>query len=134
MRQDAQEMDAVNTSGAGKPARLPDGVAGWSWGAFVFSWIWAAGNRTPWGLLGLVPGVGLVVRVLLGVKGREAAWRNRRWDSLSHFRRVQRRWNIAAGVVVACVAAALVALLVLGMGHERPARPSGAQAGEQLEL
>jgi len=130
MRDDAGEMDAANDSGKGKLARLPDGVAGWSWGAFVFSWIWAIGNRTPWGLLGLVPGVGLVVRVLLGLKGREWAWRSRRWDSLSHFRRVQQRWNIAAGVVLAL----LLAALALGIAHDRPARPAGQQTGEQLEL
>jgi len=130
MPDDANKMDTANSSGEGRGARLPQGVAGWSWGAFVFSWIWAIGNRTWWGLLGLVPGVGLVVRVLLGMKGRESAWRNRRWDSLSHFRRVQRRWNVAAAVALALVLAALA----LAVSHDRPARQPGAHAGEQLEL
>lgn len=130
MRDDAKEMDAANSSGTGRQAALPEGVAGWSWGAFVFSWVWAIGNRTPWGLLGLVPGVGLVMRVLLGLKGREWAWRSRRWDSLSHFRRIQRRWDIAAGVVLAL----LLAALALGIAYDRPARPAGQQSGEQLEL
>jgi len=134
MRDDAKEMDAANSSGTGRQAALLEGVAGWSWGAFVFSWIWAIGNRTPWGLLGLVPGVGLVVRVLLGMKGREWAWRSRRWDSLSHFRRVQRRWNIAAGAVLALLLALLLAALALGIAHDRPARPAAQQSGEQLEL
>ncbi len=134
MRDDAKEMDAANSSGTGRQATLLEGVAGWSWGAFVFSWIWAIGNRTPWGLLGLVPGVGLVVRVLLGMKGREWAWRSRRWDSLSHFRRVQRRWNIAAGAVLALLLALLLAALALGIAHDRPARPAAQQSGEQLEL
>ncbi|MCC2962724.1 hypothetical protein LK540_20030 [Massilia sp. IC2-278] len=120
----------VNTPGRNKPERLPEGVAGWSWGGFVFSWIWAIPNRTWWGLLGLVPGVGLVVRVLLGLKGRQSAWRNGRWDSLEHFRRVQRRWSMAAGAVVALVVIALVAVVA----HDRPAPRSGEHAGEQLEL
>ena len=28
-----------NTSGMGKFHATPDGVKGWSWGGFVFSWI-----------------------------------------------------------------------------------------------
>lgn len=87
MLDDANKTDPANTSGQGRLARLPDGVAGWSWGGFVFSWIWAIPNRTWWGLLGLVPGIGLVVRVLLGMKGRQSAWQSRRWDSVAHFRR-----------------------------------------------
>ena len=90
----------TNTSGQGKRHPLPDGVAGWSWGAFLLSWIWAIGNRTWLGLFGLIPGVGLVVRVLLGMNGRRWAWRNRRWDSVEHFQRVQRQWSLAGGVLL----------------------------------
>jgi len=133
MPDDAKNTDPANTSGRGGLERLPDGVAGWSWGGFVFSWIWAIPNRTWWGLLGLVPGVGLVVRVLLGMKGRQSAWRSRRWDSVAHFRRVQRRWSIAAAVVVALVVIALVAAIGLS-AHDQPAPRSGEHAGEQLEL
>jgi len=123
MREDANTMDTAHDG-----RHLPAGVAGWSWGAFAFSWIWAIGNRTWWGLLGLVPGVGLVMRVVLGVKGREWAWRSRNWDSVDHFRRVQRRWSIAAGVCL--VLLALVAALALPTHQQGPAQ----HAGEQLEL
>jgi len=133
MLDDANSKDPANTSGRGRLDHLPEGVAGWSWGGFVFSWIWAIGNRTWPGLLGLVPGVGLAVRVLLGMKGRQWAWQSRRWDSLAHFNRVQRRWSMAAGVVVALVLVALVAAIALTSQHQPTARSSG-QAGEQLEL
>ena len=33
-----------NTSGQGKNSVIPDGVKGWSWGAFMFNWIWAIGS------------------------------------------------------------------------------------------
>ena len=36
---------------------------------------------------------------VLGAKGSAWAWRNGRWDSVEHFKRVQRRWAIA-GVAV----------------------------------
>ena len=133
MLDDANKTDPANTPGQGGLERLPEGVAGWSWGGFVFSWIWAIPNRTWWGLLGLVPGVGLVVRVLLGMKGRQSAWRNGRWDGVEHFRRVQRRWSMAAGVAVAVVAIALAALFTLS-AHDKPAPRSGGNVGEQLEL
>jgi hypothetical protein len=78
----------------GKFYPVPPDVAGWSWGAFFLSWIWAIGNRTWIGLLALVPYLGLIVAVVLGIKGREWAWQNKRWDSVEHFRRVQRTWSI----------------------------------------
>ena len=73
---------------------VPEGVKGWSWGAFFLNWIWAIGNKTWIGLLCLVPIVGFVMAFVLGFKGREWAWKNARWDSLEHFNRVQRLWSI----------------------------------------
>ncbi|RZI41519.1 zinc ribbon domain-containing protein [Herbaspirillum sp. HC18] len=72
---------------------VPNGVKGWSWGAFLLNWIWAIGNRTWWGLLALIPYVGFIIAVWLGIKGREMAWKNGKWDNLDHFNRVQRRWS-----------------------------------------
>ena len=67
-----------NNSGMGKNTELPEGVKGWSWGAFFLNWIWAIGNKTWIGLLVLVPYVGLIVAVILGFKGREWAWKNKK--------------------------------------------------------
>ena len=78
---------------------IPDGVKGWSWGAFFFNWIWGPFNGTWIALLCLVPYIGFVMAVVLGFKGREWAWKNRRWDSLEHFNRVQRLWSIWASIL-----------------------------------
>lgn len=118
----AASFDAGNnTSGQGRQHPLPEGVAAWSWGAFLLSWIWAIGNRTWWGLLGLVPGVGLVVRVVLGMHGRRWAWQNRRWDSVAHFQRVQRRWSLA-GALLALALAGIVAAVALPIHQDRQLR------------
>jgi hypothetical protein len=85
--------DGANNSGGGSAIEVPPGIKGWSWGAFFWSWIWAPFNRTWIGLLALVPYIGLIVAIYLGVKGRELAWRNKRWDSLEQFNRVQRSWS-----------------------------------------
>jgi hypothetical protein len=93
-----------NNSGGGSGVIPPPGVKGWSWGAFLLNWIWAVFNKTWIGLLCLVPYVGLVMSIYLGIKGRELAWRNKYWDSLEHFNRVQRRWSIWGLVLVFGVA------------------------------
>lgn len=103
-----------NHSGTGKLYPVPDGVRGWSWGAFFLNWIWAAGNRTWVGLLALVPYVGFIVAIVLGVKGREWAWQNKRWESVEHFNAVQRRWSIW-GLCVALVPAALGILAAIAI-------------------
>ncbi len=81
--------------------QIPAGVKGWSWGAFLLNWIWAIGNRTWWGLLAIIPYVGIVVALWLGFKGREMAWKNREWHSVEHFNRVQRSWSKWAFIVLA---------------------------------
>ncbi|MGE5490172.1 MAG: hypothetical protein ACM31P_02685 [Actinomycetota bacterium] len=92
--------DHWNNSGGGSSVVPPKGVQGWSWGAFMLNWVWALFNRTWIGLLCLVPYVGFIFCIYLGIKGRELAWRNKRWDSLEHFNRIQRRWSIGAAALV----------------------------------
>jgi hypothetical protein len=83
-----------NTSGQGKTGAVPSEIKRWSWGAFFLNFIWAVGNRTWIGLLTLLPLVGYVMPIILGFKGNEWAWRNKRWKSIDHFKGVQRKWAI----------------------------------------
>jgi Cytochrome oxidase complex assembly protein 1 len=78
---------------------IPAEIDRWNWGAFLLNWIWGVGNNTFIALLTFVPFVGLVMPFVLGAKGSRWAWRNGRWDSIEHFKRVQRLWAIW-GVVV----------------------------------
>ncbi len=93
-----------NNSGGGSGITPPPGVKGWSWGALLLNWIWAVFNKTWVGLLCFVPYIGFVVAIYLGIRGRELAWRNKRWDSLEHFNRVQRSWSVWGLVLVLGVA------------------------------
>jgi hypothetical protein len=104
---------ADNTSGMGAEAIIPYGVKGWSWGAFMFNWIWAIGNRTWIGLLAIVPYVGFVMAIVLGFKGREWAWRNKKWQSIEHFQKVQRRWSLWSLLIVGIAILGIVAAIVL---------------------
>jgi len=102
-------LDQENTSGLGKGHAIPDGVSGWSWGAFLLNWIWAIGNKSWIGLIALLPYVGFIMTIMLGIKGREWAWRNKRWESVEHFQRVQKKWSMW-GLII------FLGALVLGIG------------------
>lgn len=102
------DQPGVNNSGMGQDT-FPHGVKGWSWGAFLLNWIWAIGNRSWIGLLAIIPYLGFIMAIVLGVKGREWAWKNKRWDSLEHFNRVQKRWSFWG--VVLLVVPALIGII-----------------------
>ena len=61
---------------------------------------------------------------VLGAKGREWAWKNKKWDSVEHFNRVQRKWSLWGIwlVVIGFVLALLVflaSLLMMGMAGSK---------------
>jgi len=107
----------ANNSGGGKSAEPPPGIKGWSWGAFLWNWIWAIGNQTWIGLLALVPLIGFFVAIYLGIRGRELAWQNRRWDSVEHFQRVQRAWSMWGLIVLAVAVLFAVAQVALQLNR-----------------
>jgi Cytochrome oxidase complex assembly protein 1 len=90
------------------PKVIPPEIDRWNWGAFLLNWIWGVGNNTFVALLTLIPFFGLVMPFVLGAKGSRWAWRNGRWDSVEHFKRVQRLWAIWGTVIW------LGALMLLG--------------------
>jgi hypothetical protein len=90
----------TDPSGFPETKTVPPEIDRWNWGAFLLNWIWGVGNNTYIALLTLVPFFGiLIMPFVLGAKGGAWAWRNGRWDSIEHFKRVQRRWAIW-GVVI----------------------------------
>jgi hypothetical protein len=90
----------TNSSGGGSGVTAPPSTSGLCWGGFFFGWIWGAFNRTWFGLFGLIPLLNVPVAFILLFKGREWAWRNKRWESVEHFNEVQRKWTIA-GIIFA---------------------------------
>ena len=83
-----------------EPKPIPPEIDRWNWGAFLLNWIWGVGNNTFIALLTLIPFFGLIIMpFVLGAKGSRWAWRNGRWDSVEHFKRVQRLWAIW-GVII----------------------------------
>ena len=81
-----------NTSGMGSAAILPPEIKGWNWGAFFLNWIWGIGNSTWIAFLMFIPLFNFVWIFILGAKGSKWAWQNKKWESVEHFKSVQKKW------------------------------------------
>ena len=110
----AQDTNGDNTSGQGESAVIPDEVRGWNWGAFVLTWLWGICNRVWIALLVLIPFPPFMLAwaIVLGVKGNRWAWQSKRWESIRHFKSIQRRWGIAGATVFAISALVCIAVAV----------------------
>ncbi len=97
-----QSTKFINNSGCGianVSEKVPEEIIGWNWGAFFMPWLWLFPNRVWWGLLCLIPHVGWIMAIFMGVKGNEWAWKSRHWRSIQQFKAHQRGWAIA-GILI----------------------------------
>jgi len=102
-----------NTSGQGKLAVVPEEIKKWNWGAFLLPWIWGIGNNVWIALLCFIPYVNFIMIFVLGAKGSEWAWQKKRWDSIEHFKDVQKKWAIAGLVLFIFVILMVIFLLAI---------------------
>lgn len=93
-----------------EPSAIPAEIDRWNWGAFLLNGLWGIANNTPVALLTFLPLVGFVMPFVLGAKGSAWAWRNRHWDSVEQFKRVQRSWAIMGAVFWIAMIALLASL------------------------
>ena len=92
-RSETTNLARENTSGQGSSAVVPNEIMGWNWGAFLLNWLWSMDNRVWIGLLCFIPYVGIIMSIVLGMKGNEWAWQNKKWESIEHFKRTQATWT-----------------------------------------
>lgn len=90
-----EDYNQSNTSGQGSNAPIPKEIKGWNWGAFLLSWIWGLFHNVWLSLLALIPYVGVIMAIILGIKGSEWAWQTQHYDSIETFRKRERKWTIA---------------------------------------
>lgn len=95
-------------------AAVPPESRGWNWGAFLLCPIWGVCNRVWISLVSLVPYAGLIVAIVVGIKGNEWAWKKKGWEGIEHFKRTQRSWaKWGIGVTVRYIII-IVILMTLG--------------------
>jgi hypothetical protein len=105
---------ASNTSGQGSASALPDELKGWNWGAFFLNWIWGIGNNVWIALITFI--LGWIWAIVLGIKGNEWAWKHKKWDSVEHFKRTQRKWKRwGIGLFIAAVALAIIYAIIVAV-------------------
>jgi hypothetical protein len=93
---------------------LPAELKGWSWGAFVLTWIWGIFNNTWLAFLVFVPALNIIWPFVLGAKGNEWAWQNKKWDSIDHFKQTQGAWR-KWGIILFIISLALFVLYIIGI-------------------
>ncbi|MBP9748711.1 hypothetical protein KBD18_00750 [Patescibacteria group bacterium] len=79
-------------SGKGKDSIIPPEIKAWNWGAFGIPFIWSAWHGVWLGLLAVLPFVGFILSIILGILGNEWAWRKNRWVSVEAFQQSQKKW------------------------------------------
>jgi ABC-type Fe3+ transport system permease subunit len=104
--------DMSKDNNAAADIAVPAAAKKWNWGAFLMSWIWGLGNKTFIALLSIIPLVNIVMAFVLGARGSEWAWKNKKWQSAEQFTRVQGLWTAFGLGLFAGYAIALVLLVV----------------------
>lgn len=82
-----------NSSGQKEAADIPQEIIWWNWGAFFLTWIWGIRNKTYISFLSMLPVVGFLMMIVLGMKGNEWAWRNKKWEGIEQFQLEQKTWS-----------------------------------------
>lgn len=123
-----------NAKANNKSQDIPEGVKGWSWGAFLLNWVWAIGNKTWIGLLAFVPYVGFIMAIILGFKGREWAWKNKDWDSIDHFNEVQKKWSFWGVTIVAIFFALGIIAAIAIPAYESYSERAAKEASDQIDI
>ena len=105
-----EPQDGENSSGM-HGSVPPEIMGGWNWGGCLLGWIWGIGHSVWIALLGLiVPWP--IMEVILGIKGNEWAWQNRRFESVEHFKEVQRKWTIWGIIIIVIGSFVIVGIMV----------------------
>ena len=100
-----------NTSGQGSASVLPPELKKWNWGAFFLTWIWGIGNSVWIAFIAFV--LGIIWAIVLGIKGNEWAWQQKKWDSIEHFKKTQRTWaKWGIGLFIVWIVIAIIATVV----------------------
>ena len=105
---------SMETPSVGK--KTPQCLDHWSWGAFVWGWLWGVCNGVYWPLVTLIPYVGqvaaLIICFILGANGNKYAW-EKFTGSAEEFDRKQHNWAIAAGIYAIILAVAFIFMLIV---------------------
>jgi hypothetical protein len=93
-------------------AQIPDEVRGWSWAGFSLPFIYGNYHRVflaAW--LSVIPFVNIIIMILMGIKGKEWAWRNNPYLSPEDFHQAQRPWQVVGVIFTIFIAVGVLTWL-----------------------
>jgi len=100
LNNDALEMDIRNDNLNNLGRYIPSPIKGWSWGAFVFSWVWSLSACPKFWFLFLVLDIlfifplTLIPRIWLGFYGHRLAWMYNMSQNTNRFKREMAIWDM----------------------------------------
>jgi len=86
----------------------------WNWGAFFLNWFWGIFNKSYLTLFALIPLLGAIWAIVCGIKGNEWAWRNKKWESIEHFRKDQREWAMIGTLLIGIPSISFLLIFIFG--------------------
>jgi len=104
----------ANSGPVGLNGPFPAELNGWNWGAFWMTWVWGIGNSVWIALISLISPLGLIMMFVLGAKGNEYAWHNRKFESVAQFKAVQKAWGMW-GLILNIVGAICLIIMLFVM-------------------
>lgn len=87
-------------------------VSGWSWGAFMFNWVWGIGNKCYLPLLVFVPILNWIWIFICGAKGHDWARESGLYQTVEEYNAAMNSWN-RAGKVMFFVMLGFLAIYVI---------------------
>jgi hypothetical protein len=132
---DTSQVLLENTSGQGISAEIPNEIQRWNWGAFWLTWIWGLAHNVWVSLVVLIPGAVLIMPFILGAKGTEWGWQNRKFKGgIAEFRKVQRRWALWGWIIAPILITILFLPLLIPVAHTHFMRPKTLVTSRTPEL
>ncbi|MFA7244792.1 MAG: hypothetical protein WC070_01260 [Candidatus Magasanikbacteria bacterium] len=109
-------MQYDERSGKKHDSEIPPEIRGWSWGAMFFSWIWGSYHNVWISFLSFIPLVNYIWWIVMGVRGREWAWKNDKWPSVEYFLEKQKKWDRwGLGLFLFSILVLILILILIGI-------------------
>jgi hypothetical protein len=124
----------MNTSGMGAGYSIPDGVKGWTFAGMAPFGLFALYNGMwGWGITGLLLTAAafpfyIIYVLVIGITGREEAWRSRRFGDMAQFECTMNIWSYA-GIILGIITFGIFVYWIYLMFQFALAVPASAPSG-----
>ena len=141
-RQSVTKPQDNTTEGVNANLGTPKCLKKFSWGGFLFGWLWGIFNGVAWSMVTLLLGIlaivflayfnnpilayGIplllwiaifVIHIYLGAKGNRMAWKSKKYASAEAFDTIQVKWEIAGFILYGFIFGMIILLFILAVSY-----------------